>query len=105
MATFNADKAKSLHEPLAFILHDERYELVEISQQVINEVKRIGALLENDEIDIDEAYNEILAVCTGRDPSVFEQATIREKRGINDWIAENVFSNKGAQAAKNVRGK
>lgn len=102
MPHFNADTAKSLHDPIEFTLGGERYQLISLTPEVREEIRAHGEAMEISEATLEEALAGTLAIYTGQPKEVFLEATLRELSGTLNWIGEQLMDPRATGKAKKV---
>ena len=102
---FNADERKSLHDPIAFRLGGADYEVLDLTDDLMEKVQTFAEEGEDCDLPLSKILAGQLAILTGEDPEVFQESTIRQKAGVLDWIMESITDPNQKKKAKNGRRK
>jgi hypothetical protein len=80
---FDLKKQKSLHDPVTFDTGERIYEVVDITDAVMDEVARIG---KQSDLQVGQVLSQQLAVFTGQDPEEFSNLRIVDRAAILQFI-------------------
>lgn len=80
---FDLKKQKSLQEPVTFDTGERIYEVVEITDAIMDEVARIG---KQSDLQVGQVLSQQLAVFTGQDADEFANLTIIQRAAIIQFI-------------------
>lgn len=86
----NLDTAPALSEPLSFTLNGQRFDVREITEDVVSELEEFIEQSQDQNVGLGTMLNRQLAILTGQDDDVFASASVRHKTALLGWIMEKI---------------
>ena len=105
MPSYDADKDATLHEPLSFTAKGVKYDVLELTDEMLDEIKACSPD-ENELKDqrVGDMLSMQLSIMTGKPAEEFSGLSLRERGGIVKWVSSAMLDLGGVKA-KNVRAR
>lgn len=87
---FNLDTAPALSEPLSFTWNGQRFDVREITEDVVSELEEFVEESQDQSVGLGPMLNGQLAILTGHPADVFAEASVRHKTALLGWLMEKI---------------